>query len=78
MNDGRYLSVLEFFAVGNYSTAVLFGVVKDGGRSPQTKLSSQLKQKLCQLSVNLFISASSSLSSFSKNSGVSGNKEYTI
>ena len=36
--DGDNLTVLEFFAVGNSPTAVLFRAVKGGGRLPQTKI----------------------------------------
>ena len=42
----EFLTVLEFFAVGNSPTAVLLRAVKGGGRLPQTKISAIFKVHL--------------------------------
>ena len=44
--DGRILTVLEFFTVGNRSTAVLFRAVKGGGKLPLPKISTVFKVHL--------------------------------
>ena len=52
--DGKTLTVLEFFAVGDSPTAVLFRTVKGGGGLPQPKRSTVFKVHLSLFSLALF------------------------
>ena len=50
----EFITVLEFFAVGDSPTAVLFRAVKGGDRLPETKISAIFKVHLSLFSLTHF------------------------